>query len=196
MTDSGTELDIDSMTSIIILLKLLISLSLLISVSSSLPQKVISSGHSTINKSEIENLTIDDAAIPTIDSKTLDNTGNNLSSQGKFKLALTFYDRALAISRSSVKLLIDKADVLSKLSRYEDAINKYNKALALQPSNLTILFDKANLLPYLGKYEDAISVYDTILTLNPHSSNAMGRKGLNLYDLERLEEPFPILIRF
>ena len=26
------------------------------------------------------------------------------------------------------------------------------------------------------------------LTLNPHSSNAMGRKGLNLYDLGRLEE--------
>jgi tetratricopeptide (TPR) repeat protein len=42
--------------------------------------------------------------------------------------------------------------------------------------------------PYLGKYEDAISVYDTILTLNPHSSNAIGRKGLNLYDLGRLEE--------
>ena len=33
-----------------------------------------------------------------------------------------------------------------------------------------------------------ISVYDTILTLNPHSSNVMGRKGLNLYDLGRLEE--------
>jgi tetratricopeptide (TPR) repeat protein len=71
------------------------------------------------------------------------------------------------------------------LSRYEDAINTYNKALAIQPTNLTILFDKANLLPYLGKYEDAINVYDTILTLNPHSSNAMGRKGLNLYDLGR-----------
>ena len=26
------------------------------------------------------------------------------------------------------------------------------------------------------------------LTLNPHSSNATGRKGLNLYDLGRLEE--------
>ena len=74
---SGTKLDIDSMTSV-----LLISLS--ISVSSSLPQKVTSTGHSTTNKSEIENLTITDAAIPTIDNKTLDNTGNNLSSQGKY----------------------------------------------------------------------------------------------------------------
>lgn len=26
------------------------------------------------------------------------------------------------------------------------------------------------------------------MTLNPHSSNDMGRKGLNLYDLGRLEE--------
>lgn len=117
-------------------------MSLPISVSSSLPQKVTPSGHSTINISEIEN-PIADAAIPTIDSKTLDNIGNNLSSQGKYKLALTFYDRALAISPSNIKVLIDKANVLSKLSRYEDAINTYNKALAIQPTNLTILFDKA-----------------------------------------------------
>ncbi len=114
MSDSGTKLDIVSVTSIAILITLLISLSLPISVFSSLPQKVTPNGHSTINKSEIENLTIADAAIPTIDSKTLDNIGNNLSSQGKYKLALTFYDRALAISPSNDKVLIDKADVLSK----------------------------------------------------------------------------------
>ncbi len=114
MNDSGTKLDFDSVTSIAILISLLISLSLAISVSASLPQKVTQSGHSTINKSEIENLTIADAAIPTIDTNTLDNIGNNLSSQGNYKLALTFYDRALAISPSNVKVLIDKADVLSK----------------------------------------------------------------------------------
>ena len=148
---SGTKLDIDSMISMEIIITLLVRLSLPISMSSSSPKKVTSTGHSTTNKSEIENLTIADAAIPTIDSKTLDNIGNNLSSQGKYKLALTFYDRALAISPSNVKVLIDKAEVLSKLSGYEDAINTYNKALAIQPSNLTILFDKANLLPYLGK---------------------------------------------
>ena len=100
-------------------------------MSYSLPQKETTTGHSTTNKSE-------NAAIPTIDSKTLDNIGNNLSSQWKFKLALTFYERALAISPSNVKVLIDKADVLSKLSKYEDAINAYNKALAIQPTNLTI----------------------------------------------------------
>jgi len=65
------------------------------------------------NKTEFENLTIADAAIPTIDSKILDNVGNNLSSQGMYKLALTFYDRTLAISLSNVKVLIDKADVVS-----------------------------------------------------------------------------------
>ena len=69
---SGTKLDIDSMTSIVILITSLVLLSLSISVSSSLLQKVTSTGHST------------DAAIPTIDNKTLDNTGNNLSSQGKY----------------------------------------------------------------------------------------------------------------
>lgn len=84
MNDSGTKLDIDSVTSIAILISLLISLSLAISVSASLPQKVTPSGHGTTNKSEIENLTNADAAIPTNDSKTLDNIGNNLSSQGKY----------------------------------------------------------------------------------------------------------------
>ena len=78
MNDSGTKLDFDSVTSIAILISLLISLSLAISVSASLPQKVTQSGHSTINKSEIENLAIVDA---TIDSQTLDNIGNNLYSQ-------------------------------------------------------------------------------------------------------------------
>ena len=59
------------MTSIVILITLLVLLSLPISVSYALPQKVTSTGHCTTNKSEIENLTIADAAIPTIDSKTL-----------------------------------------------------------------------------------------------------------------------------
>jgi tetratricopeptide (TPR) repeat protein len=170
---SGTKLDIDSMTSIVILITLLVLLSLPISVSSALPQKVTSTGHSTTNKSEIENLTIADAAIPTIDSKTLNNIGNNLSSQGKYKLALIFYERALAISPSNVRVLIDKAEVLSKLSRYEDAINTYNKALAIQPSNLTILFDKA-IIPLTLWVERAL-----IFTI-----------------LEDWKKPFPILIRF
>ena len=60
---SGTKLDVDSMTSIVILIT---------SQWGNLPQKVTSTGHSTANKSEIENLTIP-FAIPTIDSKTLDN---------------------------------------------------------------------------------------------------------------------------
>lgn len=109
MSDTGTKLDIDSVNSIVVLITLLILLSLPISVSFSLPQKVTSSGHCTTNKNEIENLTIADAAISTIDSKNLDNIGNNLSSQAKYKLALTFYDRALAISPFNVKVLIDKA---------------------------------------------------------------------------------------
>lgn len=163
MSDSGTKLDIDSVTRIAILITLFISFTLPISVSSYLPQKVTPSGQSTINVSEIENLIIADVAIPTIDSKTLDNIGNNLSSQGKFKLALTFYEKALAISLSNVKVLIDKADVLSKLSRYEDT-NAYNKVLAIQPTNLFIR--QSHLLPYLGKYEDAITVYDTILAFH------------------------------
>jgi hypothetical protein len=103
MSDTGTKLDIDSVTSRVVLITLLILLSLPISVSFSLP-RVTSSGHSTTNKNEIENLTIADAAIPTIDSKTLDNIGNNLSSQAKYKLALTFYDRALTISPFNVKV--------------------------------------------------------------------------------------------
>jgi len=45
-----------------------------------------------------------------------------------------------------------------------------------------------NILPYLGKYEDAIAVYDKILAMNPHAPNAIGRKGLVLYDVGRSAE--------
>ena len=81
MNDSGSKLDIDSVTRIAILITLFMSFTLPISVSSSLPQKVTPSGQSTINIGEVKYLTIADIAIPTIDSKTSYNIGNNLSSQ-------------------------------------------------------------------------------------------------------------------
>ena len=114
------------------------------------------------NNSEAGNLTAPNTLNPITDVNALDNQGNNLSSHGRFDLAITFYDKALALDPSNLKVLIHKADSLSKLSRYEDAVKTYDKALAIQPTNLTVLFSKADILPYLGRYDDAISIYDTI----------------------------------
>ena len=50
----------------------------------------------------------------------------------------------------------------------------------------------ADALTYLGRYEESIAVYDKILTQKPQSPNALGRKGLTLYDTGMLEEAVPL----
>ena len=142
-------------------------------MSYSLPQKVTSTGHSTTNKSEIENLTIADAAIPTIDSKTLDNIGNNLSSQGKYKLALTFYDRALAIDPYRFNAFINKAFTLDNLSRYNESLAYFDKVLTINPDEDIALNGKGEALLKLGNYDEAIPYFDKILDVNSSDSGLL-----------------------
>ena len=70
-------------------------------------QKATPICHSTINKSEIENVTIVDTSIPTTDSKSLDNEGNNLLSQGKYEQAIPYFDRILAMNSCDSGLLVE-----------------------------------------------------------------------------------------
>ena len=79
------------------------------------------------NNSKADNLTAANTLNSITDVNALDNQGNNLSSHGRFDLAITFYDKALALDPSNLKVLIHKADSLSRLSRYKDAVNTYNK---------------------------------------------------------------------
>ena len=79
------------------------------------------------NNSKAGNLTAANTLNPITDVNALDNQGNNLSSHGRFDLAITFYDKALALDPSNLKVLIHKADSLSKLRKYEDAVKTYIK---------------------------------------------------------------------
>ena len=59
MSDTGTKLDIDSVTSIVVLITLLILLSLPISVSFSLPQKVTSKKNNLVVASKNKQFALD-----------------------------------------------------------------------------------------------------------------------------------------
>ena len=50
---------------------------------------------------------IADTSIPTTDSKSLDNEGNNLLSQGKYEQAIPYFDRILDMNTSDSGLLVE-----------------------------------------------------------------------------------------
>jgi tetratricopeptide (TPR) repeat protein len=58
------------------------------------------------------------------------------------------------------------------------------------------LYSKADAITYTGRYDEAITVYDNILSLNPDAPNALGRKGLSLYDWVGWKKLLVILIKF
>ena len=48
-----------------------------------------------------------DTSIPTTDSKSLDNEGNNLLSQGKYEQAIPYFDRILDMNTSDSGLMVE-----------------------------------------------------------------------------------------
>ena len=64
----------------------------------------------------------------------LSNKGDALNSLGKYKEAITYFDKALAIDPKYKDALSGKGQALYKLGNYSGAITYLDKALAIPPS--------------------------------------------------------------
>src|SRR2546425_6155618 len=110
-------------------------------------------------------------------------TGNSFFDQGKYEDAIIYYDRALQINPTDLKVLYNKALSLESLGKYDKAIGYYDAVLTINPNDIDALNNKGLSLESLGKHDEAITYYDKVLAVNPINTDALYNKALALDSL-------------
>jgi len=84
---------------------------------------------------------------------------------GKFRNALSYYDRAVIESFDSgeneIKALIGKGSVLNSLGQYVDAMEYFDNVLEMEPDNISALKKKAFALAQVGQVEEARDYFES-----------------------------------
>lgn len=122
------------------------------------------------------------------DAVSYTDRGDELSSEGNYEEAITWYDKALSISPKDLAALEGKALALVDLGRYDDGIAHFDKILAIDPNNINSLYNKGKTLTYRGSNEEAISYFDKALALEPNDTKILNNMGLALHHSGSNEE--------
>lgn len=85
---------------------------------------------------------------------------------GKYRNALSFYDKAILKSSDSDKIeinaLIGKGMTLNSISQYEDSLLYFDMALEIEPNNIDVLKNKAFTLAQLGNLEKSKEYFEMV----------------------------------
>jgi len=107
---------------------------------------------------------------------------------GKHDLALTHYDRALALRPEHAEALSNRGNTLKALKRYDEALDSYTRALSLQPNYAAALINRGAALYDLKRYDEALESYDRALALRPDAVDALYNRGGVLHELKRYDD--------
>jgi tetratricopeptide (TPR) repeat protein len=98
------------------------------------------------------------------------------------------FSRALQIDEDDPRAWLGKARVMKQLGRWGAAIQCLDRYNSLSPSDEKSWLLKADTLFDKEKWERAIEAYDKYLDLNGADSYALGKKGIALNAIGRLDE--------
>ena len=94
-----------------------------------------------------------------LSSEELISKAAEFEKAGKYRNALSFYDKAILESSNynkiDIKALIGKGNSLNSLGQYEDSLEYFDMALEIEPNNIDVLKKKAFTLAQLGQLEEA-----------------------------------------
>jgi tetratricopeptide (TPR) repeat protein len=104
--------------------------------------------------------------------------GDHDLSIGKYELAVTAYDRSIALGPSTAAYL-GKGTALRWLSRFDAALIELNKALALAANNIEVLTSRGYVNRELKKWDAAIADFTNALALADikKKSNLLNARG-------------------
>ncbi len=111
-----------------------------------------------------------------------------LGSQGKHDLALTSYNRALAVQPDHPDALSNRGNTLKELQRFDEAIASYDRALALKPDHTGALNNRAVVLQILQRHDEALASLERALALQPNYPDALTNRGITMHALGRFDE--------
>jgi hypothetical protein len=117
-------------------------------------EKVLDSSKVDLYLNYLDNLSVDELI-----SKAVE-----FEKAGKFRNALSYYDRAVIESfdsgKNEIKALVGKGSVLNSLGQYGDAMEYFDNVLEMEPDNTNALKKKAFALAQLGQIEEARDYFE------------------------------------
>ncbi|HXV66080.1 MAG TPA: tetratricopeptide repeat protein [Nitrosopumilaceae archaeon] len=112
-------------------------------------EKILDSSKIDLYLDYLDNLSVEE----------LVSKASNYEKEGKFRNALSYYDRAIIIGLElegdEINALIGKGSVLNSLGQYDSAIAYFDNVLEIEPDNIDALKKKAFTLSQLGQIEEA-----------------------------------------
>jgi len=84
--------------------------------------------------------------------------GGALKKLGRFKEAIQYYDKALAIDPNDSVVLHNKGRALSEQGKFVEAIQLYDLSLSINPDNLIVLDDKSKAFELLDAQFGEVSL--------------------------------------
>lgn len=118
--------------------------------------------------------------------------GQNKTAKCYFEESVSFFDRAISLSKKPDGIFLHKALSLSNLKRYEDSVSTLKRAIDISPGNSSYFLFLGIIHYDNHKPDDAIDCFNKVLELSPDNSYAECYKYLsclllNEKDIESLE---------
>ncbi|UCF07941.1 MAG: tetratricopeptide repeat protein [Thermoplasmata archaeon] len=95
------------------------------------------------------------------------NIGEKMYLKGEHERALVFYDRALSLDPSDVRIWTGKGEILHDLGRHREALDCYDMALELSPENTEARYNKGDVLLDMGMRSDAVECFRKVIEMEP-----------------------------
>ncbi len=111
------------------------------------------------------------------EAEKLDDRGDELNQERRYKEALPYFDKALALSPRFCLVWINKGIALKNLGRLDEAIRCYDTVIkGINPRYKKAWYNKAVALWMKGNIDEAKMCVDKALEIEPNYPHALGLK--------------------
>lgn len=122
------------------------------------------------------------------EAKTFFEQGNQQYAQGLYQVAISSWDRAIALKPDFCEAWTNRGLALNQLQQYEEALVNYEQALAIKPDFYTALSNRGMVLKNLGRYEEALVSYNQAILAYPDFFDPWLNRGNILLALKEYQE--------
>jgi len=111
------------------------------------------------------------------------NRGLAYDKKGKLRLALTDYNRAIAISPEFTEAYINRGIIYGESSLFDKAIKDFSEAISLDPSSAKAYMNRGAAYMSEGDYKSALRDLRQVRTLNPKDAATHFNLGLVYFNI-------------
>ncbi len=132
-------------------------------------------------------LLLNSAYSPNSNARTDFRNGKELTEQGRFQLALEYFQRAIAENPDFAEAHLEIARVFARTGRLKSAVGALERVVEIQADSLLAYRELAEIHELLGNHDAALFAFQQVIRLDPDVQNSHRKLG-ELYLARSLEE--------